>query len=81
MACAFATAIYTGLSKGELLGLRKTDLDFPNRLVLVCRSYDREPNKGGREEAVPMAAELIPFCVKRRRSLTRTWFSRSRTGP
>jgi integrase len=57
----FATAIYTGLRKGELLGLRRTDLDFPNRLVLVSRSYDRETNKGAREEAVPMAPELIPF--------------------
>jgi integrase len=57
----FAAAIYTGLRKGELLGLRKTDLDFANRLILVCRSYDRDTNKAQREEAVPMAAELVPF--------------------
>ena len=59
--CLFATAIYTGLRKGELLGLRKSDLDFPNGLIMVCRSYARATNKSLREEAVPMAAELVPF--------------------
>lgn len=57
----FATAIYTGLRKGELLGLRKTDVDVRNRLVTVGRSYDRTTNKGGREETIPIAAELVPF--------------------
>jgi integrase len=57
----FATAVYTGLRKGELLGLRKSDLDFPNGLIMVSRSYDRDTNKGLKEEAVPMAAELVPF--------------------
>ena len=57
----FATAIFTGLRKGELLGLRKSDLHFGNRLIMVSRSYDRETNKGQCEEAIPMAAELVPF--------------------
>jgi integrase len=56
-----ATAVYTGLRKGELLGLRKSDIDLPNRLIIVNRSYDRETTKGGRAEAIPMAAELVPY--------------------
>jgi integrase len=57
----FATAIYTGLRKGELLGLRKADLDFDLGLIFVRRSYDRDTTKGGHEEGIPMATELVPY--------------------
>jgi len=57
----FATAIYTGLRKGELLGLRKSDVDLGNRLLTVGRSWDRETTKGGRAEVLPIAAELVPY--------------------
>src|SRR5437868_7855083 len=45
-----ATALYAGLRKGELFGLRKTDVDLSRTLLMVCRSYDRETTKGAREE-------------------------------
>jgi integrase len=57
----FATAIYSGLRKGELAGLRKSDVDFTGRLINVCRSYGRDTTKGGRAEAVPIASELLPY--------------------
>ena len=57
----FATAISTGLRKGELLGLRKGDVDFDLRLIFVRCSYDRPIPKGDHEEGIPMAAELVPF--------------------
>jgi len=57
----FATAVYTGLRKGELLGLRKSEVDLANRLIIVSRSYDREITKGGRAEAIPIAAELVRY--------------------
>jgi integrase len=57
----FATAIYAGLRKGELLGLRKSDLDFDLRLIFVRRSYERQIPKGDHEEGIPMAAELAPY--------------------
>jgi len=57
----FATAIYSGLRKGELLGLRKGDVDLDLRLIFVRRSYDRPIPKGDHEEEIPMAAELVPF--------------------
>ncbi len=57
----FAAAIYTGLRKGELLGLQKTKVDLRERLLYVARSYDRITNKSQREEVIPIATELIPF--------------------
>jgi len=57
----FATAIYTGLRKGELLGLRKEKVDLRGRLIYVARSYDRTTTKGQHEEAIPIASELVPF--------------------
>jgi integrase len=57
----FATALYTGLRKGELLGLRKRDVDLERRLLTVGRSWDRDITKGGREDVIPIAAELVPY--------------------
>jgi integrase len=57
----FATALYTGLRKGELLGLRKRDVDLERRLLTVGRSWDRDITKGGREDVIPISAELVPY--------------------
>ena len=57
----FATAVYTGLRKGELAGLRKCDVDLRAGLLSVCRSYDRDTTKGGHADAIPIAAELKPY--------------------
>src|SRR2546427_8228325 len=55
-----ATALYAGLRKGELFGLRKADVDLARRLLMIRRSYDHDTTKGAREEAVPIAAALLP---------------------
>src|SRR6202022_3694504 len=57
----FATALYTGLRKGELFGLRKSDVDLEHRMITVRRSYDRETTRGGHADAIPIAEALIPF--------------------
>jgi len=57
----FATAIYTGLRKGELLALRKTDVDLQRRLLTVARSGNRDTTKGGHADAIPIHPELVPF--------------------
>jgi integrase len=57
----FATAIYTGLRKGELFGLRTEDVRLPQRLIFVRHSHGRDTTKGGREDIVPIADELLPF--------------------
>jgi hypothetical protein len=56
-----ATALYAGLREGELFGLEKRDVDLNRRLLTVRRSYDSDTTKGGREEAVPIAASLVPY--------------------
>jgi integrase len=57
----FATAIYTGMRKGELFALRKSDVDFEAGLVLVGRSHDRDIPKGGRVDAIPINTELLVY--------------------
>ncbi len=57
----FATAIYTGLRKGELFGLKKIDVDLDARLLTVIRSHDRDTTKGGHGAVIPIAAELVPY--------------------
>src|SRR5260370_290187 len=56
-----APTIYRGLRKGELLGLRKSDVDLRSRLLTVSRSYDRDTTKGGHADVIPIAAELVPY--------------------
>jgi integrase len=53
-----ATAIYAG--KGELCGLRKSDVDLDAGMIAVRRSYDRETTKGGHAD-VPIAPALAPY--------------------
>ncbi len=57
----FATALYTGLRRGELLGLRKSDVDLDSRLISVCRSHGRDTTKGGHADVIPIAIELLPY--------------------
>jgi len=53
----FATALYTGLRKGELIELRKADVDLPNRPLTALR--------GGRDRllAVGEVAEQLGVCA------------------
>ncbi len=57
----FATALYTGMRKGELFALQKSDVDFTSGLILVSRSHERDIPKGGRVEAVPINSELLVY--------------------
>jgi integrase len=56
-----ATAIYAGLRKGELCGLRKADVDLDGGFITVRRSYDRETTKGGHADVIPIAPALAPY--------------------
>jgi integrase len=57
----FAAALYTGLRKGELLALRKSDVDLLRQTLMVARSHERDTTKGGRAESIPVATGLVPF--------------------
>ena len=56
----FATAVFTGMRKGELCGLRKTDVDLVQRTITVRRSYARDTTKGGHADVIPVAPALPP---------------------
>jgi integrase len=53
------------MQKGELFALRKGDIDFDARVIMVSRSHDRDIPKGGRVEAVPINEELVPYSRRR----------------
>ena len=55
-----ATAIYTGLRKGELFGLRWQDILFERNLIQVARSYSGAP-KSGKWRPVPLHPALAPI--------------------
>lgn len=59
----WATFMFAGLRRGELLGLRWSDVDLEGRLLHVEQQYalsDRafKPTKGRRQRKVPMSATL-----------------------
>lgn len=47
-------ALYTGLRKGELYGLRWSDVEIESRRLTVRRSYDHATTKGGRSRHLPL---------------------------
>ena len=55
-----ATAVFTGLRKGELFGLRWRDLDLGARRLTVARSYDGTP-KSGKPRHLRLPAVLAPI--------------------
>ncbi|WP_187369384.1 tyrosine-type recombinase/integrase [Baekduia soli] len=60
-AAMFLTAAFTGLRRGELIGLRWRDVDFPASLIRVHRSYSYGAltvPKSGKVRAVPLAPEV-----------------------
>ena len=57
----FATGIYAGLRKGEIVALKKIDVDLDAGLLFVRRSNGADITKGGHEDGIPIAEELRPY--------------------
>jgi integrase len=60
-AAIYLTAAFTGLRRGELIGLRWRDVDFAGSLVRVRRAYSYGAltvPKSGKARAVPLAPEV-----------------------
>ena len=55
-----ATAIYTGMRKGELFGLRWIDVLFERSVIHVAHSYGKTP-KSGKWRPVPLHPALAPI--------------------
>ena len=56
-----ATAIYLGLRKGELFGLRKQDVNLADREIMIGRSHASETTKGKKAVVLPIPKPLQPF--------------------
>jgi integrase len=55
-----AIAVYTGLRKGELCGLRWNDLDLKTRRLTVARSYRTTP-KSNKPRPLRLPSSLVPI--------------------
>src|SRR3954469_6643100 len=60
----FATAVFTGMRQGELLGLRKTSVDLQANTIEVNASYDAPTTKGGHADLLPIALRLQPYLLE-----------------
>jgi integrase len=54
----FSLLAYTGLRRGEALGLRWSDIDLERRMITVRRSYSGQ-TKSSRHRTVPMSPVLV----------------------
>lgn len=65
----WATALYAGLRRGELMGLRWADVDFEARLIHVSRAYDDrakqfiEPKTRNAKRSALMPAALLALLM------------------
>ena len=55
----YATAIYTGMRKGELAALTWSQIDLDRRLIFVDRSHSG-PTKSGTKRHIPIMSPLLP---------------------
>jgi integrase len=61
----YLTAILTGLRKGELVGLKWSDIDFEKRIIVVQRSFNK-PTKNGSIRYVPILDQLNHILLERK---------------
>jgi integrase len=59
LSCCIQLALYTGLRKGELLGLRWPDLDLDTQRLTVARSYQVLP-KSGKARHLRLPSACVP---------------------
>lgn len=57
----FALAIYLGLRKGEVIGLRKSDYDPARQTLFIGRNYATDITKTRRSDTLPVSSELARY--------------------
>src|SRR5256885_1009125 len=69
----FATALFLGLRRGELIALRKEDLDLAAGTLTVARSGDGGRTRAGRTVTLPIPAARDPFLEAAVRTSRSEW--------
>ena len=64
-------AVRTGLRKGELLGLRWTDVELCSGRLTIARSFATTP-KSGRPRHLRLPAEVVPILAEWQKECPRT---------
>lgn len=60
----FRVSVFLGLRPGEMLALRKEDVDFAKALIYVRRSHGRDETKTGRDRTLPLLAAVAGDLVE-----------------
>ena len=66
-----ATAVYTGMRKGELCGLRWSDVNLTAETLQIAYSHDSTP-KSGKTRSVAIHPQLLPILRKLRKECPQT---------
>lgn len=56
-----AFTLFTGLRKGEVFGLRVSDVDLNDQTIRVQRSWDSNTTKSGKIAHIPIADACMPY--------------------
>src|SRR5215813_9724784 len=56
-----ACAVWMGLRRGEVLALRKQDVNLEDRTMVIGRSHGADTTKGGHADVLPVPKPLVPY--------------------
>jgi len=57
----FATALYTGLRKGEIFHLKKSSIDMNNKIINITEGGSNGTTKNKKLGRIPIHSKLLPF--------------------
>ncbi len=59
-----ACAVWMGLRRGEVLALRKEDVNLEDRTMVIGRSHGADTTKGGHADVLPIPKPLVPYLLQ-----------------
>lgn len=69
----FVIALQTGMRAGEVRKLRKSNLDFPARLIIVTSKKGLSKSRSGKTREIPMTPEVYAILKRRVESNRSEW--------
>jgi integrase len=59
-----ACAVWMGLRRGEVLALRKQDVNLEDRTMVIGRSHGADTTKGGHADVLPVPKPLVRYLAR-----------------